>query len=198
MDVKRGRNRTTQTQPITQVTNPVIGNFYYVECAIVIRDEKPNYIPIIGHAHKDNEFGVNYVHYHIDGRFYVPLYFVKNGRTNNIVNTEDVREYSDKFKGTVFKRRKLVRLETGINEPDRLRFYKWHEKGKKDYNNWYDSMIGKECAKIGVCPHRGIKMIDMGDKFVCPLHNLHVDKNTNKVIYPVGTQTFLNEEQGIF
>ena len=55
------------------------------------------------------------------------------------------------------------------------------EHAHTDIQGWYNSYIGKSC-KGKKCPHLGQVMIEHGDRYVCPLHNLVGSKATETII----------------
>jgi hypothetical protein len=154
-----------------------VGKFYNVRCA-EIKNGKTNethcFVPIIGNPHKDNQFSVNYSHYHIDGRFATEndTYPVDEyGKTNLIIQTDKSQEWVYFISGIVIKRKKCKRLTTGIKPPGTA----------TKYHTWYKSMIGKKC-KGKKCPHLGTTMLDQDGKWICPLHNLIGCPTTEKII----------------
>jgi len=57
---------------VNEDTELVVGKMYNVRCAEVKNMFNHNtyaFVPVIGEKHKDPQFGVNFQHYHIDGRF---------------------------------------------------------------------------------------------------------------------------------
>lgn len=151
-----------------------IGKTYYVQCAqMKIETGETVFVPILGEKHTDVKFGIYFFHYHIDGRFLDNIfgrYVVdEQGRTNTIINVSD--ETPDKFQGIIVKRKKCLRLTTGIKPPPRgVKNYRGINTNER-YYKWYESMVGQSC-KGKVCPHRGTIMQVVGDKLICPLHNL--------------------------
>ena len=150
---------------VNDSTDLIVGNIYNIRCAEmrnVVNDEIFCYVPVIGEKHKDTQFGINKIHYHIDGRFSTEkdIFNVdKKGRTNLILLAE--KKGANYVGRIVIKRRKCRRLETGINPPD----------DAKKYFAWYDSMVGKSCAGKR-CPHLGTTMREENGQLICPLHNL--------------------------
>lgn len=157
-----------------------VGKFYNVKCAILLcRDGKRQVVPIIGIEHADKQFLFPHKHYHHDGRFgrYYP-----DGRTNAVVVTDDPGNHGYTFEGTTIKRRRCLRLETGLLVDYSIWTFKAHW-----YVKWYESMIGKSCAGKK-CPHLGTPMEDKSGILVCPLHNLHGCKKTETIRLPPGVQ----------
>lgn len=155
-----------------------VGKYYSVAHAILqTAYEIFLEVPIIPIFHSDKQFGVDFQHYHIDGRFGMSsrvrfLYNVKNGTTNHIVvNSEDVEIVE-----IVYKRKRCLRVIGGIHPP----FHKTEFKDSK-YAVWYTSMIGKSC-KGKKCPHLGALMVDNGTDLVCPLHDLHGCRETETIV----------------
>jgi len=144
-----------------------VGKFYNVRCAEVKNGHTGTtyaFVPIIGFPHIDSQLGVDYKHYHIDGRFSTgkDIYPVdENGKTNSILQTDTSQNWADFVSGEVIKRRKCRRLTTGIKPPPKA----------EKYNAWYLTMVGKSC-KGKRCPHLGTVMHERDGKLVCPLHNL--------------------------
>lgn len=143
-----------------------VGKWYKIRCAIVRRGTVRMHIPIIGEAHKDKQFSVDWMHYHIDGRFIkydgqLSYGINSKGLTNAIIALKQAPHYQDQFEGIVVRRRKCYRLTTGINPPMHA----------TTYNKWHAEQIGKSCAGKK-CPHLGTEMLQYGDKLLCPLHNL--------------------------
>jgi hypothetical protein len=156
---------------------PEVGKFYLVKCAKMLEQYsgKIHYTPIIGEKHSDDAFGVFWDHYHIDGRFTDnktnERFDIVNGHTNVIIAT-DRKDYPHIFQGIELKKKKCQRLITGIEPPEYAR--------AKKYWDWRKSMSGKK-VRNGICPHRGVKMHDKGDVFVCPLHGLVACKNKMEI-----------------
>jgi len=164
-----------------KVSKLVIGKNYLVAHAIL----KMGYfketiisIPINPLKHNDNQFSDVGSHYHIDGRFPVRVAnkhdfnVDKFGRTNIII-TSDSEYCRYEIKDIRYYKRKCIRLTTGLKPPDTA----------DKYNDWYKSMIGKSCAGKR-CPHYGATMIEVNGKLFCPLHNLHGNIKTMKIVEP--------------
>lgn len=172
-----------RVQPITSnVVNTdtvlEIGKFYNVKCAEVKNGFNHNtfcYVPVIGEKHKDPQFGVDWVHYHIDGRFSTEkdYYDVDSlGRTNRVLSAVPIEKWqSDYVFKIVVKRRKCRRLTTGLIPPSHANKY-W---------DWYKTMVGKSCAGKK-CPHLGTAMVEIEGQLICPLHSLIGNLKTNKII----------------
>ncbi len=154
-----------------------VGKMYNVRCAVIkagYSDEIVGCTPIIGERHKDVQFGVDYIHYHVDGRFARRGDWIEvdeEGKTNAIVEIFKVSESRTYMGEVVIRKRKCKRLTTGIKPPPKA----------EKYNAWYKTMIGKSC-KGRKCPHLGTKMMEENGVLVCPLHNLHGDLITEKII----------------
>lgn len=162
-----------------------IGKLYYVRCAqIQLETDKIISVPILGEKHTDIKFGIYFFHYHLDGRFIGDdihsRYAVDDlGRTNTIIDVTGDNLHV--FKGIEIKRKKCVRLTTGINPPPPgSRNYKGKNTTKK-YYQWYESMVGKSC-KGKICPHRGTTMQEINGQLVCPLHNLRGSVESEVII----------------
>ena len=152
-----------------------VGKFYYVKCAIMSNGEREYFIPVIGEAHNDNQFGFKDKHLHIDGRFttrqnHSELDINKEGLTNHVCSFDPSRSLFT-IKEIVIKRLKCKRLTTGINPPNRKKLDWLGRKIKSKYYDWVDTMIGKSC-KGKKCPHLGTMMLEKDGMLVCPLHNL--------------------------
>ena len=152
--------------------SPIVGKFYNVRCAKMDYSGKIEYVPIIGIEHADAQFGVNFKHFHIDGRF-KSNYVDENGFTNSILSTDGVANsaFIGKFRGIEIRRRKCLRLTTGIKPP----------KIKGKYTAWYNSMIGKSC-KGKKCPHLGTEMVERDGRLICPIHKLQGCPSTLQII----------------
>ena len=153
-----------------------VGKFYKVPCAVLynVFGEYKGCVPIIGEVHKDKQLGVDYFHYHIDGRFSsITDYYTTDeyGKTNGIVSLEPIGDVLTFCKRIEIKKKKCKRLTTGIKPPP----------SAKKYWNWYITMVGKSC-KGKKCPHLGVDMFEVNGTLVCPLHNLIGDSKTEKII----------------
>lgn len=173
----------------------IVGKMYSVCHAKLIywNGSREHFLPILPLLHKDAQFGVDYMHYHIDGRFRISGFLRKdfsvreNGRTNGIVglpgtNITSYHSVAHKSLEIVYLDRKCLSTETGIIPPLRQR------KGGTmpgDYHAWYNSMIGKSCAGKK-CPHLGTVMIEKNGQLVCPMHNL-IGCPEKEVIVPYTT-----------
>lgn len=151
---------------VSDATDVVVGKFYNVRCAEIknCNDVTFAFVPVIGEKHKDAQFGVDFSHIHIDGRFAGEKDYYNvdaDGKTNMILQFDKAGDWSNYVYQIVIKRRKCKRLTTGIKPP---------EKAEK-YNKWYDSMVGKSC-KGKKCPHLGTTMREENGQLICPLHNL--------------------------
>lgn len=151
-------------QKIENVENPKVGEYYLVPCIIT---EIGHVFPIIGHAHKDPEFGITKAHYHHDGRF---LARYQSGDVYEGTRfTNAVTEICENSK-VEYRKRKMVFEFCGLNHPEKI----------PSYQNWVQTQIGKE-IKNRICPHRGAKMIEIDGKLYCPLHALQGCPKTNKI-----------------
>ena len=171
---------------VDENTRVQVGKYYKVVCAILLSPDsgRIDYIPVIGAIHNDKQFGVEYDHIHVDGRFMSDSvdYRVKSGRSNMIidVNKDMAHATSSVFYGLCVKRRKCRYENGGINPPAKGLTFTF---GSKLYWNWYDSYIGKSC-KGKKCPHLGTKMQEKEGKLFCPLHNLEGCIKSEKIILP--------------
>lgn len=168
--------------PIVQEDTLVeVGKYYMVNHAKMVdrygeSEKTTHYVPIIGIYHKDEQFGVKFPHYHVDGRFisknkYLPSATIdENGKTNNIVSNDDTIG-AWKISEIVNLKVRCFRLTTGINPPDNAVKY-W---------DWYTKQIGKSCAGKR-CPHLGTLMHEKDGVLVCPLHNLIGNLETEKIM----------------
>lgn len=172
-------------QLVDENTDVVVGRFYNVRCAHLESDnETIYYVPVIGHAHKDPQFGINTEHYHIDGRFInrkSARYQVdESGKTNKIISIDNVWTV-DQFKGIVVRKLRCKRTTTGIIPPKIGELDYFGKQLGEKYHTWYASMVGKSC-KGKKCPHLGTMMKETNGVLVCPLHNLHGCVKTEKII----------------
>ena len=155
-----------------------VGKFYNVKCAkIQWRNGAIEHVPVIGIVHQDKAFDFPHNHVHVDGRFIGKRmsYSVNDaGQTNRVIRT-DAETYYDFFTGKfiefVIKRKKCIRLTTGLNPPNPQEFYYDNQRKGAKYWAWYRSMVGKSC-RGRKCPHLGTIMHEQNGKLVCPLHNL--------------------------
>lgn len=192
MKAHKGENKIILADELSEL---VVGKFYNVKCAIMSYTEddfwnlpkgQDYWVPIIGIAHVDKQFGFDDKHFHIDGRFvgrthYNKLDIDENGHTNQVCSYKPTRSAAA-IKEVVIKRLKCKRLTTGINPPSYHK--KLFKEEKNSYFKWYDTMIGKSCAGKK-CPHFGTTMIEREGVLVCPLHNLHGDLKKEIIIpYP--------------
>ncbi len=170
-----------KNNPLAHESEVTKGKYYTVVHA-VLRDLKPVYdepdfilVPVFPFLHKDPSFSTQPEHYHIDGRFkFNNDYFeINNGITTNAIflNLPEERAWN-KFVKLVYVRKKCVRLSTGLDVVTKNP-HKWIE--------WYKTMEGKSCAGKR-CPHYGTKMIDRGDHYFCPMHNLIGCSKTEKIL----------------
>lgn len=170
--------------PIDENTQLIVGKSYTVRCAIM---KDGSTIPIYGKKHTDPELGIVGEHYHIDGRFFLPKAVNKKyqlddeGRTN-VILASPVEDISWNYiVELVIKRKKCVRLTTGIKPPSRDEKNLWNHLLGVKYFNWYDKFLGKE-VKENRCPHLGTKMVETDEFLVCPLHNLKACKKSKIII----------------
>lgn len=169
-----------------------VGKYYSVVCAVMkhrnpLYDKKEYLVPILPVEHKDAQFNVNTPHYHLDGRFRMPVlmrqaFEVKDGVTNCFITHKKhesfIQHYQYSFlaHGFVVMKKRCIRQVAGINPPFKYRELpggKWAIDPDKPtlYGNWYKSMMGKSC-KGRKCPHLGATMALVNGKLVCPMHNL--------------------------
>jgi len=161
------------TPVLKEDTEVIIGKYYMVPHAKLKHGNATSYVAIIGGKHKDQQFGTNKMHWHVDGRFRHKYYDFKpnnDGKTNQVV-WEEHHSY-EPVKEIVFRRKKCLRLTTGIEPPNYA----------KKYFDWYRTMIGKSCAGKK-CPHLGTTMHESGGELVCPLHDLR-GCPTQEIIFP--------------
>lgn len=152
-------------------------------------------IPVIPFLHRDAQFGADFNHYHVDGRFSnpLPLRFSidENGMTNCAVIVDfpkqdfrnGYREYI--VLEIVYKRRKCKRLTTGVKPPINQGSWSQTPNAPSLYAKWYNSMVGKNC-KGRKCPHLQTTMIELSGELICPLHNLRGDIK-KEIILPLKT-----------
>lgn len=160
-----------------------LNKYYDVACAkMVLKDNGYTvFVPVHPNSHKDPQFGkiAAIEHYHVDGRFfreeYVAGISMNEGRTNQAIFIGD-KNASYQFKGIERKRRKCIRLETGLD----INFYRTPTSWEK----WYKTMIGKP-IKENKCPHFGTIMSEINGKLICPMHNLEGCLKTKKIIKPL-------------
>jgi hypothetical protein len=162
----------------SDLSNLTVGEFYNIRCAKLINHLGTfiKYVPVIGDAHRDKQFGFDYTHLHIDGRFAssnpASDYSVReDGTTNGVVLFGEVADCNHFAKEIVVRKMKCRRLGTGINPPVEA----------KKYFDWKKSMIGKSC-KGKKCPHLGFEMIESNGLLVCQLHNLIGSIDTETII----------------
>ncbi len=163
-----------------KVSKLVKGKMYLVAHAHIINKISDHHwadIPVIPIPHKDEAFApLVSEHYHLDMRFGMPTYVkhkycIQDAKSNHPVLIEDwFAYYVEKI---IYLPKRCLRLNTGLNPPQ----------DAVKYNNWYKSMLGKSCAGKR-CPHYGATMIEDNGKMYCPMHNLHADPLTLKVVEP--------------
>lgn len=153
-----------------------VGKYYKVVCmehTCIEKGKKNIFVPIVDIWHKDAQFGADFFHYHIDGRFtdkYIDEHFdIEDGYTNLVIDNR--REYYYNAVGKVVKLRKCRRLTTGL----------FTFRTPKIYWDWRNTMVGKSCAGKR-CPHLGTEMSVIDGRLICPLHNLIGDIQTEKII----------------
>ena len=149
---------------VEEGTEVEVGKYYLVRCAKIHYDSGKfyEYVPIIGEPHADPSFGIKFKHYHIDGRFASSNWVNDDGKTNMIFSTQRQDNHTTYIDSIVVKKRKCRRKTTGIRPPLNK---------NSIYITWYQKYVGKSC-KGRKCPHLGTTMHLVGDKLVCPLHNL--------------------------
>lgn len=164
-----------------KVSKLVKGKTYLVAHAQIVSSFKTIWanVPIIPILHKDEKFAPHIgEHYHLDMRFSTPPYvkhkFVIDKSQSNVpVLKNDI--YGFYIAEIIFLEKKCLRLNTSLKIPQ--------TKSADRYHEWYKSMIGKSCAGKR-CPHYGATMIEDNGKIYCPMHNLHADPLTLKVVAP--------------
>lgn len=163
-----------------RVSTLKIGQVYLVAHAKIVNEISGHHwadVPVIPIPHLDKAFAPGIKeHYHLDIRFGMPFYVkskfrVENYHSNCPVMLKDWLGYN--VVEIIFKPKKCLRLNTGINPPEKATKY-W---------KWYESMLGKSC-KGKKCPHYGATMIEADGKIYCPMHHLHADPITLKVVNP--------------
>lgn len=143
---------------------------YYAVAHVNVKNPKSTQqididVPIIPIWHNDKkDFGFNFDHYHIDGRFVgngskqAKLWNVSNGYATGVITDKNYNVVSEIF----YKVKKCIRLETGV--PGINVFApKFIEKHR-----------GKSC-KGRKCPHWGTTMFEHEGMLVCPMHRLKGD-----------------------
>lgn len=162
-----------------KISNLVIGKKYLVSHAEMKKNYQNNfnfYVPVLPHFHQDGAFSPAPEHYHIDKRFSLSqaaksALTLPSGKLTEIV----INSTWETCTGIKFFVRKCLRLDNILTIPD-------SPKGDK-YREWYQQQIGKSCAGKH-CPHYGTTMIEVEGKIYCPMHNLHADPITLKVVNP--------------
>lgn len=168
-----------------------VGKYYQVACAELKEQSSGRLfeIPIIPLLHADPQLGVSEEHYHIDGRFGIPIYIqgrftIKNGQTSTVIGIGSYHPIA--LQRIIYKKKRCIRINSGPHVfLDKFHALKAGNIPTIRYWNWYETMIGKKCAGKK-CPHRGAIMIDNGAELVCPLHRLHANKETGEICWPGG------------
>ncbi len=157
-----------------------LGKWYLVAHAILYKGQG-TLVPVHPLHHKDVHFSIKVPHFHIDGRFRIPSgirtsFFMTGGRTNNVIMTEEQKDSGEFFPNVtiVYRRRKCIRLETGVRPPKTKSGMYW---------DWYGEYVGKSC-KGKMCPHLGTVMVERDGRLECPLHGLIANKETKRIIIP--------------
>ncbi|WEA01708.1 hypothetical protein [Mucilaginibacter sp. SJ] len=161
-----------------------IGQKYEVDCAVLEWKEDGiiYYVPVFDHLHADPQFGFEYEHYHIDGRFEMHprvrhWFNIKYGYTLTVIVKHDMGSYN--FKGIIQQSLKCEWERTGllfIKQPKEKQ-----RENLKSYETWYESFVGRSC-KGRRCPHYGTEMLENNGQLVCPMHHLTADLLTEKVM----------------
>lgn len=160
-----------------------VGEHYSTSCAEISMDDgQIYYVPVFDLLHADTQFGFPHMHYHIDGRFHLHpriqhLLNVRSGHTASVIVPEGSTTY--RFIGIVKHQLKCERLKTGLAIPANPTAQQQEKIAR--YNTWYNSFIGRSCEGKK-CPHYGTEMLEKDGYLVCPMHDLHADRKTLKVI----------------
>lgn len=155
-----------------------VGKVYTVPHAILERlNGQVSKVPINPFKHKDPQFGADFYHYHIDGRFSMDSwarrhFAIERGLTNHAIH--DTGYYV--MKGIVHIDKRCIRLTTGTKPP----LANWKGEISK-WAKWKETMVGKSCAGRK-CPHLGTTMIEINGKLICHLHALEGDLQTEVII----------------
>lgn len=161
-------------QKVKDTTISVLGQFYLVPCAKRIHiNGDIDFIPIIGVEHNDPQLGFPMKHYHVDCRFIKkgPSFEItKDGTTSAAITTTSKFPYIQ-FVGIDLKRKKCVRLNTGLNLVG----------SGIIYEKFYRKYLGKSCMGKR-CPHLGTTMHECDGVLRCPLHDLIGDLKTETII----------------
>ena len=147
---------------VEEVDKVEIGKFYWVKCGDVESDSGSiiyKNLPIIGKSHTDPQFGVDFSHYHVDGRFTKMV--VDNLGLTNCIYGDGKNKNIYHLTRIQYRKKKCIRTTTGIKPPP----------SSDNYDKWYQTFFGKSC-KGKKCPHLGTKMLEHDGKLICPLHNL--------------------------
>jgi len=165
-----------------KTSNCIVGREYLVAVA-TSKDRYSGKLyetPVFPLLHSDPTFSLGYKHYHIDSRF---ISVGKEGDWRIKSNGEVGypiwvnHDGADPFVSIEFKPLKCIRKITYLKQPEST------GKFEKAYWDWYESMIGKSCAGKK-CPHYGATMILARGKLICPMHSLHADPITEKIVKP--------------
>lgn len=158
----------------------IVGKYYSVAHAVLLtKDGKKHYVPINPFKHKDPQFGADFYHYHIDGRFGMTRWALNwfnviDGKTNMAVS-EDEKSFNVtaryKIENIVYRTKRCLRTTTGVKPPVYA----------TSYFKWYNTMVGKKCTGRK-CPHFGTVMVEDNGKLVCPMHGLRGDMEKEIII----------------
>lgn len=158
------------------------GQCYRVPCVKIRKDNgKIEWVPVVGEAHSDPQFGRHAVfnHFHVDARFVNITYVAnisKSGTTHHVVY-QDHPDLDYKVLDFRPRLRRCHRLVSALL----IRDYNY-ESTPALYMLWLKTMLGKKC-KGTRCPHRGTEMIEVkGGLKVCPMHNLVACSKSEKII----------------
>lgn len=159
-----------------KVSKIEVGKWYLVAHAEIHGEyfTEVRHVAILPHLHKDDFAEYVPIHYHLDNRFTQSdwarrHYSIVDAKSNFPVCTAGGLT----IKKIVFKRKKCVRLDTGLVVKN--------VSPEHSFFIWYNSMKGKSC-KGKKCPHFGAIMSEIDGQLVCPMHGLIGDIKTEKII----------------
>ena len=160
---------------VSENENVIIGKMYDVKCAKMSNGRNSYFVPIIGEAHNDNQFGFVDKHHHIDGRFATKrnidqLWINDFGETATVCSYKPSNAYYT-IESIVVRKMKCRKTTTGLNVPNRDKLDFWGQPKAEKFWEWSDTMMGKSC-KGKKCPHLGTMMVEQNGMLVCTLHNL--------------------------
>lgn len=162
-------------------TEPVVGKYYLVPCAVDLPYAKAH--PIFGLAHRDVEFfNFDVEHFHNDVRF-MTLRFL------HLVCNEEFWRYEEDwaarvvltqvFRVDVPRRFEYRRMKCVRQMPDF--FNMLHEKNAQNL----EAAFANKPLNCGKCPHRGTDLRSMPTEngvTVCPSHGLCADVKEQKIV----------------